>query len=244
MYSIDLGLTKDGVPRGSIKEGDFVVVEIGEDFPENPFTIINQDPNKAIYFAVKGQETDSSIRIIKRLIKENKASPDGYADDKGFAALHIAILESKVLIVNYLAKDTDADLNKKSQDGKTPILLAAEKGSQGRPSALALILGAQKRKEKIDLSVKNSDGDTVLHLLVKNPDMTFVIGELFKNKEIIYGIDLDAKNINGKTPYDLAKDHSNAEAIKLLDANGNLPKPTVSESSYNRLFANFANLLK
>jgi ankyrin repeat protein len=144
----------------------------------------------------------AAINFMKRAIREfdektmkeligNKDNPLIYqADEIGYTALHIAVIENKPKAVQHMIK---CGVNKDAQTlyGQTPLHLAVIHGDQAMVQLL-IDLGADKNAQDVY-------GQSPLYLAVMHcrPEMVQLL--------TAFGANNQARNLNGKTPRQLAE---------------------------------------
>src|SRR5436190_1614266 len=101
--------------------------------------------------------------------------------------------------------DAGADVNARSNDDDTALMLAADKG-KGHAEIVKLLLDAGA-----DVNAKNNWGDTALTLAVRNDCRLDLIKVLFDA-----GADINEKNDAENTALALASFNGHVEVIKLL----------------------------
>jgi ankyrin repeat protein len=119
------------------------------------------------------------------------ANPD--ADRQvGYSALSYAVLHGKLDVAKLLI-DFGADINKRNNDGSTPLMMAGFlRGNPRQISEFLLNRGA-------DIDAVNKDGCTALMIAIHN--YHFPKAELLVER----GADIRIRNRLGKTAYDLIK---------------------------------------
>ncbi len=155
-------------------------------------------------------------------------------DDDGYTPLHLAAANGDIVAMQWL-KENGADLNLGDNDGQTPVLCAAdisgipgatvdeylfaETGSPA-PRAVAYI-GPSVANMRAGLrwleangasaTIVHPDGNTLMHAAARAGNLGGLNWLKWK------GVDVNAKNMAGETPWDVAKDDATR---KWLEDNG------------------------
>ncbi|XP_071086410.1 putative ankyrin repeat protein RF_0381 [Haliotis cracherodii] len=128
-------------------------------------------------------------------------------DDDGNNLLHMACEGGNVELVKYVLALNSVDINSRTEDGRTPAMVAASKGHK---DMLKLLVN-----EGADLSLVNNDGEDALHISL-----------LCENMEMVkYILTQDVVNINGAekngmTPVLLAAEHGCIDLFDLVVSKG------------------------
>lgn len=150
---------------------------------------------------------------------------------KGQTLLHIAILQNKVDVVEFLV-EKGCDVDAMDNSSETPLHYAAKKGLQN------ILLFLVQFECKTD--VKNTNGNTPLHLAVNNGHERCVKALIYSSKTI----DINAKNNCGNTPLHTAAKWGYLNIIKILIEAGaltnlsNYSKCTAKDVALNRIVCN------
>ena len=138
----------------------------------------------------------------------NRSTPEGWT------ALHMAAWKASPDLIDKLLMDWSTtaefgkpDVNQKDQEGRTPLLLAMQKGNLGVCSTLL--------RKGADVNVANKDGDTPLHLLAGSGNVDLA------QQFILSGAKLTQYNGNQKTPFDMAMEKNDEVLARFLWANAN-----------------------
>ena len=170
---------------------------------------------------------NSNADVLKFLLENgcdiNAENPHGFT-------LHLAACSNSVDILKLLI-DNGLDVNAKTNDGRTALHCAA--GSNPDIDVLKFLVD-----KGLDVKAKNNDGKTPLHMLAQRDSVTFPDPSFQGEFELMYqnyfaaamkylinhGADINVKDKNGNTPYDLIFQNAspgNGKAISLLrDAGG------------------------
>ena len=158
-------------------------------------------------------------------------------DNKNNNAFHIAAeknnLHALTLLIKYnlFYSDNKNYLSNKNEDGKTPLMIAIEKGNLDAVKLLA---------PKSDLTISDNYGNNPIHLAMLNGD-NHVLWELitpFSGKGVKERTDklkkidsaINTKNKHGKTPLMIAIEKGNLDAVKALAPKSDL---TISDKYGN-----------
>lgn len=124
-------------------------------------------------------------------------------NENGSTPLHLAVYNGNANIIKLLLK-YNADIFAKDINGNIPLHLAS------RNSSIEVVQILLKEKRN-GILIKNSFGSTPLHLAVRAGNID-IVREL-----LIRGSNINSRNKNGKTAFDLAKSMGNREIEKLLE---------------------------
>jgi ankyrin repeat protein len=171
----------------------------------------NYDPATtmgAIHVAAAWGKTGSVVAIIEAGADIDSRGPGGWTP------LFYATQSGKTDIVEQLLA-RGAELAAKDQQGRLPVLLAAE---NGHLEIVQIMLARGVDKDTKD----DKTGRTLLHIAAANGQGSLV-GFLLNNQAT-----LDAKDENGKTPVDLARDAGHKMLVKAMEHS---VEPTTSKFS-------------
>ncbi|AGJ99263.1 Ankyrin repeat domain protein [Wolbachia endosymbiont of Drosophila simulans wNo] len=132
--------------------------------------------------------------VVKALLTAEQVDVDRY-----FSALYFAAANGREGIVKALLTAEQISVSEKDSFGKTTLHWAAERG---HIEILNTLLG-----KKASVNIKDNYGETPLHYAAKNGHI-----EIVKILLAVDGIDINVKDKDEKTPFDLAK----TEEIKAL----------------------------
>ncbi len=128
----------------------------------------------------------NSFDLVQYLIKQGANIEQASQNNKGYVKpLHLAVLYDNEKIIRFLIKQ-DANINSQTEDGDTPLILAAEKGLIDT-SQILLEAGA-------NINATNKYKQTALHASVfhaHNQNTRLLIEA---------GADVNIQDINGETP--------------------------------------------
>lgn len=185
---------------------------------------INTYGNSPLVIALWSRSVNASDKLLNRLLLdgscegvEGNLTDTTAANNKNSTALHLAASWLDIpadLFKKVLDQSTDV-INAKQEQGNTALNIALFKKSKTAMQQLLKHVKCVDGKdvEDIDVNVKGFGDDTALHLAVQWSDIPF---ELFQ-KILEKSTDVTAKNINGKTPLQLAEERKlNMRAIRLL----------------------------
>jgi len=139
--------------------------------------------------------------IVKSLLKQKTNLET--TNDVGDTALAMAIGNEQDEIALILIK-AGAEINVKSGEEQSPLVFMA--ASVNSTKALEYLV----KKAPQQVNQKNTKGDTALHEAARY-GTTKTLQTLLKA-----GAKRDVKNLEGKTPLDVATDYKNKDAMKLL----------------------------
>ena len=152
----------------------------------------NNDGNTPAHQATLG----GNLKVLKYL-QDNGA--DLHEINKyGLTSLHIAAQGSNIEVLQYLLQVSQEDLLSRTEDGRIPLMCAAEEGSL---DVARLII---ENSSKSDFLAKSQDGHTCLHFAA----MSFKHGML--NLFIDKGIPIDIQSDDGSTALNYSIKHINA----------------------------------
>jgi len=153
----------------------------------------NSRGNTILYEMIIAGKTEAVRALLNR-----KANPN-LANDDGAYPLSAAVKENESEILEMLLT-AGADPEKKDSDGYNSLLTAAESNAS---DCLQILV------PKTDIHAKDPDGNTALHIAVLSDaveSLEFLLGA---------GLDITARNNQGKTVLDEAK--TNRHALKILE---------------------------
>jgi ankyrin repeat protein len=116
-------------------------------------------------------------------------------DDRGYSALHWAVILSREDLINMLV-EFGADINVQDNDGQTPLHWAAHR--QDLKSMQALLRVTLKDTSLVDLGTRDNRGMTPLHCAAVTGNLKLV--QLLKDN----GANLTARDQKGWTPLHFA----------------------------------------
>ena len=162
--------------------------------PEIDISIKDNDSRMAIDYA-----TTSGLRDLVQALSAAEAE---HADAYGNTTLHHACWNNQGEVVKALLEKDPAGVNKRNNDGESPLLLATR---QSNLMIVELLLTAGAETDNADIH-----GVMPLHVAAGN-------GDLFVGKTLLAaGADIGKKNIEGQTPLILAAQNSRNDFTALL----------------------------
>ncbi len=185
-----------------------------EDLMEKPVFVSNclvsweatSSGKNALHLAAMFENLTYIILISNKWGADNfKTLLNSYDDDQ-LTPLYYAILNERVANTKFLIKK-DADVNIKDPKGNPLLHLAIDRGNLE-------ILAACLSASNIDLLAKNIFGETALHLACKKINNPQILNLLLNQPGIREN--LHVRDVYGNTPFDIALQQKNDEAIKLL----------------------------
>ncbi|XP_046348408.2 ankyrin-1-like [Haliotis rufescens] len=164
-----------------------------------------------------------SRRIFDLIIE--KGGSTSLLDDKGLNILHVACAGGKVHIVKYILSKRLVGINSRRQDGRTPLMVAAECGHK---DVYNLLL-----KEGGDRSMKDTEGNNILHVACRGGYRSMVQHICDRNlpgrqQQQIHGTDT-----KGRTPLMAAAETGHKEAFEIVRRKGG--DITIRDSLGNKL---------
>ena len=179
---------------------------ITADTPRTPSEVPNSDlkantPRYAIATSFRSAIDARNIGKIKSMLAKDCDANISAAD--GWTALHVAVVCGETKVVQMLT-DRNADVNRRTSLGMTPIHQAAR---EGYDEVLPILLKAQN----IDVNVTTHDEWTPLHLATLNNHENSV--RMFLNTE---NIDVNATTHNGSTPLHEAAIEGHEDIVQIL----------------------------
>ena len=171
------------------------VVELLCSFGADP-NVTNQQGYTPLVISVAKDSKEAARALLK-----NKANPNVQSKLNGWAALHFAAQEDNQDLCELLC-DFKADLNVRTHENNSPLLIAALKRLKSMTSTLL--------RRKANVNAHDSHGWTALHCAAqKNADD--VISLLCANSA-----DVEARTDKGNTPLAIAAIHCSEAAAKQL----------------------------
>lgn len=152
--------------------------------------------------SMSGKSDDLVSLLLDAGLKMEK---DDDAESKGWRDLHVAAASNRIdEIVNLIAGRGAAALDRRDKEGRTPLMLAAEKGYEG---CVRMLAGAGA-----DMDASSKDGRTGLYRAVENGDrrMVEVLIELGADPTIGVGD-------RGHSALDVARDRGYKEVVDILE---------------------------
>ena len=139
---------------------------------------------------------------ICRLLLEHNADVN-IKDNNGYTALYLCALKGNENLCRLLLEH-NADVNIQDAYGSTPLHLCARHGNEN--------LGRLFLEHNADLNIQDNGGCTPLHRSALNSKDSKIIDLLVKFGEQ----NINIRNANGLTPLQMAVEHRNAQAVKML----------------------------
>lgn len=157
--------------------------------------IQDSDGNTPVHVIVKN---NGRIKDIEFLI--NEKYPIDTRNSEGYTPLGIAVKNNKTEIAEILLKNKANPFISIDKQGNNAVILALKKGE---PKMLSNIV-------KYSGTLTDIQGNTILHYAAKISDASTV------KTLISYGLDINAKNISGETPYDTAERWNRKQIAQIL----------------------------
>ncbi|XP_071085594.1 serine/threonine-protein phosphatase 6 regulatory ankyrin repeat subunit A-like [Haliotis cracherodii] len=144
-------------------------------------------------------------------------------DELDNTVLHAACCSDSVYIVRYLLSNKIVDIERRGEDGKTPVMVAAMKG---QTEVFHVLI-----RNRCDLSVVDDLGDNILHAACYSDNVS-IVKDILSRKVV----DINSKDCDGYTPLMLAAQEGNKKVFDLLVSN-ECDQFDVSDSGGNILHA-------
>ena len=151
--------------------------------------------------------TNKNKNIIKLLLTSDKIDIN-YQTNSGVSALHQAVLEGLDLVNLILAKNPNIEI--KDNRGGTPLQYLHDRIID--ENEYKDILSVLVEDAKADINSQNNNGETLLMNLCRNRNIVDAIKTIL----LLPNININLKNADGKTAYDIAVRANNTEVENLL----------------------------
>ncbi|XP_071111901.1 serine/threonine-protein phosphatase 6 regulatory ankyrin repeat subunit B-like [Haliotis cracherodii] len=155
-----------------------------------PLMVAAQKGHRQVFDLLVGEEADVSL-----------------VDDDGNNVLHVACLEGHVDMVKYVLSQKVADINSRGQYGRTPLMVAAEKGLR---QVFDLLVG-----EEADVSLVDDNRDNILHVTCLGGHVDMVKYVLSQKVA-----DIHSRGNYGRTPLMMAAEKGHRQVFDLLVTQG------------------------
>ncbi|MBO7454734.1 MAG: ankyrin repeat domain-containing protein [Alphaproteobacteria bacterium] len=160
-----------------------------------------------------------NLEIIKKLASYSKEL--NHEDKTGWTALLLAVANENEEVVEILLKNK-AGIDIQNNQGQSPLMLAVSKGNVNLVNLLiekGADVNARDNDDKTALMFAASSGkeDIVRSLLEKKKKKSVIkkmASKITRKKE--EGVDIDAKDKDGKTALDYAKEAGHTEVVEML----------------------------
>ncbi|XP_046567525.1 serine/threonine-protein phosphatase 6 regulatory ankyrin repeat subunit C-like [Haliotis rubra] len=149
-----------------------------------------------------------SKRIFDLIVE--KGGQTSLLDDKGMNILHVACAGGKVHIVQHILLKRIVGMNSRRNDGRTPLMVAAE---YGHKDVYNLLL-----RDGGDRSLEDVDGNNILHVACRGGNGSMVQHTCDRNQRhraLIHGTDR-----KGRTPLMAAAETGHKEAFEVVRRKG------------------------
>ncbi|XP_071109961.1 ankyrin repeat domain-containing protein 50-like [Haliotis cracherodii] len=137
----------------------------------------------------------------------NKGCDLSPVDNGGYNILHVACLGGSCEVVKYIVSRKIIDINSRGQYGRTPVMIAAEKGHR---EVLDLLM-----KEGGDLTQLDDDGENILHVACMLDHV-----EMVKYVMSLHIVDINSRGSFGRTPLMTAASGGHRDLFEKLVENG------------------------
>ncbi|XP_067653188.1 serine/threonine-protein phosphatase 6 regulatory ankyrin repeat subunit A-like [Haliotis asinina] len=171
-------------------------------------SVIDEDGDNILHLACRGGN-------VKILLLESGADPSLVNRD-GDNVLHLACMRWDEEVVKQVLKLHALNINCRGSNGMTPLLLAAEYNTY---NVFELLL-----QSGADLSVADSDGNSILHFASMGEDE-----EIVKHILKLHVVDINCRGSKGMTPLLLAARQSTFGVFELLLESGADPSVVNSD---------------
>ncbi|KAI9666864.1 MAG: hypothetical protein M1831_001369 [Alyxoria varia] len=188
--------------------------------------------------------TDSLREEIKQSLNDVNSK-----NDQGRTAVHAAASRGHTMIVEYLAKRDDVQINPKDNEGRIPLHLAAASPECGSIESVELLAN----RNDVDADSKDERGQTPLHIAAATATFRSIKAvELLSNRS---DVDADSKDESGQTPLHKAatsREYWGIENVDLLanrddvdadskDGKGQTPLHKAAYSGFTQIVELLAN---
>ncbi|XP_066577228.1 ankyrin repeat and death domain-containing protein 1A-like [Amia ocellicauda] len=158
------------------------------------------------------------LRVLQVLV--NAGTTVAHRNTSGLGLLHCAAAKGHLDIVQYILDDLeDTSLNQPDQFGRTPLLLAAEKGHLHTAQCL--------RHHGSNINMADKEGNRSIHLAARSGFSSVVY-------DLLHDVDPDTKNQEGKTALHLAAENGHLWCVEALLSSG-CDVHALSSSGYTAL---------
>merc|ERR1711915_113450 len=147
------------------------------------------------------------IDIVRSLLAAEKADVN-VKDDDGVPALHLAVYNNHVNIVNILLDNSKIRLENTSANNKGTALHGA---CYFNHFSIIEVIAKHERFTQELLNMKNKDGETAVHVSVKYGYL-----EGLKTLAEVPGVDFNSRNGKGQTLMEVATEKNYQEILEFL----------------------------
>ncbi|XP_067650441.1 ankyrin repeat domain-containing protein 50-like isoform X1 [Haliotis asinina] len=211
--------------RGHRKVFDFLVSKGGD------ASVVDDDGNNILHLACIGAQVEMVKYILSQDVVDTNsrgqfgrtplmiAAEKGYrvvfdllvdrggdvsvVDDDGNNILHVACIGGHLEMVKYVLSHDPMEIRSRGQYGRTPVLLAAEKGHRDVFDLLV--------SKGDDVSSTDDDGNNILHMACIGGQVDMVQYVLSLNI-----VDINSKGQHGRTPVMFAAEKGHMDVFDLL----------------------------
>ncbi|XP_071085033.1 serine/threonine-protein phosphatase 6 regulatory ankyrin repeat subunit A-like [Haliotis cracherodii] len=181
-------------------------IESGGEDGMTPVMVASKNGHKEVFDLLRGKGCNLAV-----------------VDELDNSILHAACCSHSVYIVGYLLSNRIIDIERRGEDGLTPVMVAAMKGQTEVFDELV--------RNRCDLSVVDDLGDNILHAACYSDNVS-IVRDILSRKLV----DINSKDYDGNTPLMVAAQKGNKKVFDLLVSN-ECDEFDVSDSGGNILHA-------
>lgn len=177
-------------------------------------------------------EDDTIGTCLSKFKVDINAQVKNHLKYEGYTGLHFAIRYSNLKLVQMLLGHPDIDVNKQTNHGKTPIMIAVMVYDTYSSSPKISFIKELLKRPELDVNINCSDKiwTSLAHLIVINRNALELI-EMFDEDS---RIDWNMLNLNGDTPIILAMKENKRDVVEAL-----LKIKSVDKSKIPKMLADF-----
>lgn len=178
----------------------------------NPALAASRPTRGEIRTALQSATKTGCLRAVELLLARGSKEIVNWQDEYGWSALHLATVGAHHEIVSMLCS-AGADPNILFKEGTTPLMFAAQ-SAKGKKSVEILIANGAS----VNSACSKQKWTPLHHAAQFNKKCRPIVEVLLRN-----GASRSAKDVDGYTPYDLAKALNKNDVLELLDPNCTTP---------------------